>query len=227
MVNKKAEVVLTTLVILLVLFVVGLISNLAKIHQSNLITGQQTRAVAESRVNITAFLSIAPSDNLTLGIDFGDIEDLPVENINATENYNNTVSHEGSLDGNGSAYYITVSQDTNVDVDFCTSATQLNITLSGEEIFAGDGTVGNYSWSTTNSTLLANATSFNDPSDASASNVFNLYNYQDADQDVGRGNNTYYRFFLDIPGGQTPGTYNNTVFFRAHTLGVGGCPAGL
>ena len=184
--------------LLLVISIIGLINNINNIKT---ITGAATVESAISQVVLKKFFSISKSINLSL-VNFGDI-DIFIDNINATGNYENIT--------NVSLYYVTVSTDSNVKVDFCVRGNAMTEPTTSDVIG-----IGNYTW--TRSTYV-NITNSSDPPEASFSVALNLV-YQPAQTNVARGNNTYFRFFLDIPVNQPAGTYNNTIFFK----GVSGGP---
>ncbi len=186
--------------LLLVISIVGLISNINDIRT---ITGYATEESATSQVVVQKYFSIAKSSNLSF-INFGGI-DVYINDINATGNYVNTT--------NASLYYITVSSDSNTKVDFCIRGTAMN-TTNGDVIG-----LGNYTWTRSN---LSNMSNYNDPPSALLSNLLTL-NYTASQTNVGIGNNTFFRFFLDIPLGQTPGTYENTLFFKGVSSAGAGC----
>ncbi|OYT36702.1 hypothetical protein B6U91_00500 [Candidatus Pacearchaeota archaeon ex4484_71] len=148
-----------------------------------------------SNVSLLNFYSISFSENLSSGINFGEILNLPAVNVNATANYISS--------NNGTGYYIAVSGDGNVNVDFCIKASGDLESVAGDVLGLGNESYSNSTY--TNETLpppigLSLTTSFvksgeNIPSDGTGVN--------------------YYRFWLDVPSGQPAGAYNNTVTFKA------------
>lgn len=164
------------------------------------ITGYAVES-ASSSVTIQGYLSIAKSDNLTSGIDFGTITALPVYFANATENYNTS-----GLTNNASEYFISVSADSNVNVDFCIKANKAMSTAGdAEEIGLTNYTYANYNTSNTTAPYQYGV---------------NLStNYAKTNTLIQPGNSNYYRFWLNVSGSQAPGSYNNTVYFEGVQTG--------
>ena len=185
--------------ILIALFVISL--GLLFVTNVSSITGHATETSTTSQVTIQQYLAIDPSDNLTAGIIFEDIATLPMINDNATGNYNGT--------GDSSLYYINVSTDSNTNVTFCTKG-------SGDLQNVGLDSIG-----LGNETYVSNVTS----SDISTPDVLDevslTIGYVEAASNVGIGETSYWRFWLDVPAGQATGTYNNSVSFKAVNLGAG------
>jgi len=142
-----------------------------------------------SQVKIKGHIALSMSDNLTDGIDFGEVEDLPAF-LNATGNYN--LSDQ-------TGYDIYVDKSSNKAADFCINATPLD-TDSGDYIG-----LDNYT--------LANSTS-NDINNPSLQNRISMpATPQLVAQDIGRDTFINFRFWLNISGGQAAGLYNNSVSF--------------
>lgn len=163
------------------------------------ITGYATEGSAVSNVTITSYLSIEMSTNLTEGILFGNVTELPATDINASHNYDGTSS--------GSTLYLEVSTDSNTNVDFCAMAND-DLISSGLDIIG----VGNQTYS--NSTTTDAGT----PDLANQSSL--TKSYVKSGINVEQGGKLYYRFWLDIPAAQPAGTYNNTVYFKGVNTGV-------
>ena len=161
------------------------------LHYSKL-TGYATSGSTVSNVTITSYLSISMSANLQEGILFGSVDTLPALNISASHNY----------DGGSSAstMFINVSTDSNTAVDFCIKA-NAGLQTSGAEIGIGNET-------------YSNSTSTNSTVPAIANNVSLTTGYVKNGANVAQGNSNYYRFWLNIPAAQAPGTYNNSVSFK-------------
>lgn len=187
--EKKGDKLLVFLVIVLMIAVLGLFFSL------RLSTVGKAIETTTSQVVITAYLSIAMSNDLSAGIDFGTIGSLPAFQ-NATANYNSTGETQYSID---------VSSDSNTPADFCIRATALNTTV-GDEI-----PLANYLWS--NSTINDN----DNPSQALSRSMQETYVY--ASGGVVPGDSDYYRAWLGIDAGQPPGTYDNIVFFQGVPIG--------
>ncbi len=168
-------------------------------------TGYATQASTTSNVTITTYFSIAMSENLSDGIQFGNVSSLPATNVNATHNYDGVETVSPSP---GTSMWMNVSSDSNTNVDFCINADALN-TSGGDEIGLGNETFSNST--DTNSTLPA----LGDEASITLS-------YADAGYNITIGGNNYYRFWLDVPAGTPAGTYNNTVSFKGITTG-GSC----
>ncbi|MBD3262799.1 hypothetical protein GF374_00275 [Candidatus Woesearchaeota archaeon] len=196
--KKKEDVFLVALEIILVVCVIGLISDSLP-SSGNLLTGQATTQTTTSQVTIQNYLSISSSSNLSAGVDFGTINSLPVTNQNATNNYNSS---------NNTEYSIAVSTDSNTNVDFCIHASELNTT--GGDVIG----LGNYSWEDDS---VNNLTA---PATYGQANL-NTSTYAVGSTGVTPGNDNYYRFWLNITVAQPPGTYNNTLFFKGVPTGDG------
>jgi len=165
------------------------------------VTGHATSGSTVSNVTISTYLSISMSQNLQQGILFGNVDTLPATNVNATHNYDGAAST--------STMNITVSPDSNVNVDFCTMANAALQTSGGDIIGLGNESYANST--TTNNTipLVTNEVSL-------------TTGYIKSGFNVSRGGNNYYRFWLDVPATQATGTYNNTVSFEGVSSG-GSC----
>ncbi len=163
------------------------------------ITGQATTGTTTSNVTISKFLSIDMSGNLSTGILFGTVNALPAVDINASSNNNS---------GGNSTFYLNVSTDSNIAVDFCIKAdADLYDSLGGSTLGVGNESYANAT--ITNMTLpdLSNQVPF------TTSYIKSGYN-------ITRGNVNYYRFWLDIPSGTPSGTYNNTLTFKGIEIGT-------
>ncbi|MBT4114528.1 hypothetical protein HOE41_02805 [Candidatus Woesearchaeota archaeon] len=152
--------------------------------------GDSSGFVAEA--NITAYFAVAASENLADGIEFSTIV-AGTNNNNASDNYNN--------DSSGSSMYLSVSNDSNVPIDFCLAADQKM--KSGTDAIE----LANFVWNSSTSTDAST------PTLASATAM--TTSFVSADTAVTGGLSEYLRFWLSVPLGQTAGTYNNTVTLRA------------
>ncbi|MFA5953203.1 MAG: hypothetical protein WC812_01290 [Candidatus Pacearchaeota archaeon] len=199
---KKKGVIFYRLILILILLaviVLLIVQNLPKVT-GNSITGFATSGNTTSNVTITSYLSIAFCDNLSTGIWFGEVASLPVTNQNGTHNADGASS--------GSTYCLNVSADSNTNVDFCTKASG-NLTTTGADVIV----LANETWN--------NATTTDATTPSYATENILTTDYVKSGGNVasdGTGVN-YYRFWLDIPGGQAAGTYNNTVFFKGVNTG--------
>ena len=86
-----------------------------------------------SKVKIKGYIAIARSDNLTYGIDFGEVDTLPAF-LNGTSNYNGSSQTE---------YYISVAQQSNKAADFCINASPMD-TDAGDTIGLDNYTISAY-----------------------------------------------------------------------------------
>lgn len=198
--NKEVLSVFVVVLVALLFFSLGSFFSSQSQNQISGFAPKVTEQSSESKVQVRTFFSIAKSTGLSV-IDFGEVPDINNANdINATLNYAGPT--------NETLYYISVI-DSNVGVDFCISAIDLQST-SGENI-----TIANYTYS--NSTI-PNFTDFTQPPPASQSASLTS-NFVNAEKNVLNGANTYYRFYLDIPPGTPPGTYNNTIYFKGVATG--------
>lgn len=162
------------------------------------VTGYATSSTT-SNVTISGYVSISMSTNLSLGILYGSITALPATNVNSTHNY------DGS--GSASSMYMNVSTNSNSAVDFCVNANSNMIDSGGDVLNVGNETYANSTASTdTTSPAITN-------------NVTLTTSYVKAGANIGRGNSTFYRFWLGVPAGQAVGTYNNTISFEGVTTG--------
>jgi hypothetical protein len=181
-----------------------LVISLALLFFSNVnaITGRATEGSTYSNVTIERFLAIEMSPELDFdGIDFGNIEDLGVDNYNATENYNGA--------SNSTLYWIRVSNNSNTAVDLCTRANAPMTNAGGAEIpLVNQSYASNVTVSDLNNPSLSNAIGY-------------TTTYQEGHFDVPVGNTSYWRFWLDAPYGQETGDYNNTVYFQGKNTGSG------
>lgn len=153
---------------------------------------------AVSNVTIQKSLAIAFSENLSEGINFGVVNTLPAINLNASHNY------DGS--NNGTSFYLIVDLDSNLNVDFCVKA-------SGDLVSSYSDVLGleNETYSHYNSTNITHP-------DLDLETSLTI-DYVRAGEDIPIGGNNYYRFWLDIPGAQPSGNYNNTVYFKGVQTG--------
>lgn len=177
------------ILICLVLFFVQNVSS---------ITGHATEDSTYSEVTIQSYLAINFCDNLSTGILFGDVISLPATNINGSHNYDGTSS--------ASTYCILVSEDSNTAVDFCLKADDDLISPGADRIGLSNET-------------YANSTTSDLATPALANEVPLTTSYVKSSSSISVGGTNYYRFWLDIPGGQATGTYNNTVSFKGVNTG--------
>lgn len=205
------------LVVILVASIILLIlENIPGITGDVSLTGYLTEGSTYSNVSISYFLAIQMSPNLTAGIDFGTVYSTNFLDQNASKNwcnpFNSSCANASSTDFNVTLYYVNVSTDSNTNVDFCVGSTG--------PLTAGTDTIelGNETYST-NVTL----TNLTQPSEGSQTAL--TTSYVTAATNISIGDADYWRFFLDIPGGQPAGSYNNLVWFRGVQTG-NGCGSG-
>lgn len=148
--------------------------------------------------NIVYYYALGESSDFSGGINFGSLSHN-TQNNNASSNYENS----------GTGYALNLSTDSNTDVSICVKAnTDLKIHTSPNTLIG----IGNMTFnaSTTNSTSLpafGNRTEMN-------SSIF-----RNATHNLGAGNATFFRFWLTVPDGTTPGNYNNSANFKAVRAG--------
>lgn len=166
------------------------------------ITGYATTGTTVSNVTIQKYLSIAMSTNLSQGIMFGTITNLPALYTNASHN-------NDSADGTGNTtMYVNVSTDSNTPVDFCIKA---NASLSdgGDTLVIGNET-------------YSNSTVINGTYPLATQNLSLSTSYAVTGKNIAVGGANYYRFWLNVPVSQPSGTYINQLTFEGIQTG-GGC----
>lgn len=192
--QKKSE------AIILMLFVVLALASLSYNYNRGglqAITGAQQIIPVPSSATIMSYFAIAAGGALaTPGIVWSNIATLPAVDIPADADYSGV--------GSTTNYFISVSSDSNINVDMCTSA-------SGP-LTSGLNTIPivgySWGWSILNDALNPS------PPGASMSTV-----YTSAGTNFAPGNNDYFRFWLDVPSGQPAGTYTNTINFKGVQTG--------
>jgi len=192
--NKKRKIYTAILYTLLIASIVLLV-----VQNVSGFTGFATEGSTYSNVSIQKYLAINFGNDLANGIYFGNVATLPATNVNATHNYDGA--------SNATNYYLTVSTDSNSQVDFCIKANTGLTSAALDVIGLGNET---YATNYTSSDLT------NPPlSDQLPMNT----TYKKAATGIGVGQTDYWRFWLDIPAGQASGDYNNTVSFKGVTFG--------
>ncbi|OIO40934.1 hypothetical protein AUJ61_00545 [Candidatus Pacearchaeota archaeon CG1_02_30_18] len=165
-------------------------------------TGNITSGSTTSNVSISTYYSTSLGTNLYEGINFGAVAVLPATNVNATHN------NDSSTYSLGTNYTIDVSADSNSAVDFCVKANEGLTSPALDVIGLGNETY--YASNLTNSTH------------PSLSNEISMTTgYVKAINSIGRGNSSYWRFWLDVPSAQASGSYNNSVSFEGVQAGQG------
>src|SRR3989344_786860 len=159
--------------------------------KNNELTGSATEIQVGSSALIANYFAIAASNTLTTdgikwsGLNPGDID----------------VNAEGNNQAGTSNYFITVSSDSNVNVDLCVKASA--------PLTSGLNTIPltDYKWdSDIVNPLLTSAIAID-------------LAYAGADTSIAPGNSDYYRFWLSVPGNQAAGTYTNTISFKGVQTG--------
>lgn len=173
------------------------------------LTGKTVDLDTNSTVTIANYYAISLSDDLSNGIDFGSVTQLPTIKQNATKN---------NLSNGPPGYFITVSSDSNVNVSLCLNGTQME-NVNGVKL-----TYPSYVW---NDSLTGSASSPNFPGIQLSNNLTDT-----STPTIAPGVNNYFRFWLDVNSSTPPGTYNNSILFKAvktgdtcgstGTLGTGG-----
>lgn len=179
--------------LMLVLSLSGLAAQVGLIDAITGAAAFNETAPIPANATVEIFFAVAPSANLTNGIEFGTIQPGTINN-NATDNYD--------TGGMNTSLFIAVSPDSNVNVDFCLLANADLASMLGDKIGITNLTFAN-----------ATANNFTVPALAAALPMDTLY--QDSSQVVSPGSSDFYRFWLDVPPGTPPGAYNNTIIFTA------------
>lgn len=183
-------------------FLIGVIfiCSILLLFENVTIHGRVTGGDVVSNVSVFLSFSIDFSDALANGVFYGDVLVLPVSNIGAVENYNGT--------DNATNYYVGVSPDGNTPVDLCVNVNSPLITESMDVIG-----VANQSYS------YSNFSNYTFP-EVFVEVPFSL-DYQSGGEMIPTGGLNFFRFWLDVPVGQSPGNYNNSINFRAVPAGLG------
>lgn len=192
--NNKGKIYTVALYVILTVAVTLLI-----IQNASGFTGFATEGSTYSNVSIQKYLAINFGSDLANGIYFGSVATLPATDVNATHNYDGA--------NNATNYYLVVSNDSNSQVDFCIKANTGLTSPALDVIGLGNET---YATNYTNSNLTTPPLSDQIPMNIT---------YRKAATQVGVGQTSYWRFWLDIPAGQASGDYNNTVSFKGVTFG--------
>jgi len=136
-----------------------------------------------SNVTVSVYISISLSTPLASGVQFGQLNPGTNDNPSSTcTNY---------------ACNITVSQDTNVNVDIVIKD-NAPLTKSATGAYIGNG---NYTWNSTDGSTMPSLPGFA---------LSTSYDYTNkVGSNVAPGNLRTWQAWLDIPTGQEAGTYNN------------------
>lgn len=180
--------------ILVTILVVSLL--LLGIESIGSLTGKATVATP-SKITVNKYISMSFSNELESGVIFEDINFLPANNVNADKNYNLT---------NQTEYYVMVANDANSEMDLCIRATSDLTNFGMDKIGIGNET---YSYSLKNNETLPNL----------LNETGLTFGYAPAGTNIPLGGQNNIRFWLDVPAGQAPGTYNNSLYFKGMATG--------
>lgn len=156
----------------------------------------QQEQITISNVTVNKYVAIGLSTNLTEGILFGTLDPGTSDN-NATHNYD---GEQG-----GTTYWVAISSDSNVNVDICIKDNAPLTKLGGTETIPNE----NYTWNCSTSQTTP----------ALPGTAMGTTYTKTACTNIQKGDNAYFRFWLDIPAAQAPGNYNNTVYFKGVEAG--------
>lgn len=187
--------------LVLVFGAIFLLSIIMLFSQGFTTTGYATSADTTSNVTISTYFAVQMSENLTDGIQFGNISELPATNVNAT--------HNNDSNGQNTTFWMNVSADSNSAVDFCLKGYSGLETGGGDVITIENETYHNHSNTSATTPDVTSEVSF-------------TTSYVNAGPNVTAGSLVYYRFWLDVPEATASGTYNNSVSFKGVVHG-GSC----
>lgn len=151
-------------------------------------------AMGNFTANIGTNIDCVWSD-AAMSTSFGTSLTQGTNNYNASQNYNLTSRNE-------TMYNVTIGSTTN---------SKVNITIKGADMESGINTipVANIGWAANNTAnndpLSANATSMNEANTIALAATYNTGNM--VVNNTGKGNVTWYRFWLDVPALTIAGDY--------------------
>jgi uncharacterized protein (UPF0333 family) len=151
-----------------------------------------------SNVTVNTYVSISLTAPLAGGVQFGSLDPGTNDNPSTT--------------CTGVNCNITVSSDTNVNVDIVLKANAALTRQGGTETIPNTG----YTWNSTDASYAPPG-----PGIYALSTSYDYTNKVGAN--VAPGGKRAWQAWLDIPGGQTAGTYNNTLSFCADQAGTTNC----
>tara|TARA_Y100000310_G_C20614680_1_gene779997 strand:- start:540 stop:1409 length:870 start_codon:yes stop_codon:yes gene_type:complete len=190
--KSKAKAVVLSMIVLF-----AVVSPLAFVDVGDMLTGFATSSTTtiSSQANIDYYFAVAKSTNFTQGIAFGTLT-IGQDNINATANYNGSSK---------TGYYLNTSSDANTNTTICVKA--------GDDFLNGSNRmgIGNMTWNGSQSST-SQLPSFGGKQAMTKDFVNSTAN-------LGIGLTDYYRFWLSVPGDQSPGDYNTTTTFQVVRLG--------
>jgi hypothetical protein len=150
-----------------------------------------------SNVTVNVYVSIVLSPNLAAGVQFGNVD--PGTNDNPATNCDNNLCN------------ITVSSDTNVNVDIVLKANAALTRQGGTETIPNSG----YTWNATTSPTIPELPGY-------ALQI--TYDYTNkVGSNLAPGTTVIWKAWLDIPARQRAGTYNNTLYFCGDETGTTNC----
>jgi len=183
-------------IILITIIIISL--SLLFFESVGILTGKVTQTTP-SEITVNKFIAMGFSTELQAGIVFNDINFLPADNVDANKNYDVN---------NRTQYYVTVSNDSNSAMDLCIRADS-NLENPALDIIG----IANETYS---HSLISNETN---PSLLNETSL--AFGYVLAGDNIPIGGQNNLRFWLDVPAGQAPGTYNNSIYFKGTTFGAG------
>jgi len=150
-----------------------------------------------SNVTVSAYISISLSTPLASGVQFGQLNPGTSDNPSTTcQNY---------------ACNITVSSDTNVNVDIVLKANAPLTRQGGTETIPNSG----YTWNSTDGTTMPSLPGYE---------LSTSYDYTNkVGSNLAPGELRTWQAWLDIPSGQIAGNYNNTLYFCGQQTGTTDC----
>jgi len=155
----------------------------------------QSEVSTPSSVTISSYIAIGLSNDLANGIEFGNL--VPGTN-------DNPAFDNDKGEGGGTSMWVEVSPESNVGVDLCIKDNQ-PLTSNGNQI-PNEG----YTWSDNRDPMLPNLPG------TPISTTYRKTN----EIALAPGERDYFRFWLDVPTAQPPGTYTNLVYFKAVETGL-------
>lgn len=179
---------------LFLIFVIFVCSVLIVV-ENGFVHGKVTDGTVTSNVSIAKSVAVSFSSSLEEGIVFEEIHILPADNTTAVHNYDGV--------NNASTYYILVSGDGNSDVDLCIRSSGNLTSIGGDWIELSNET---YAFSLNDSNLTLPNLNLEVPF---------TQTYSEFASSLTPGENSYLRFWLDVPANQPSGTYSNLIYFKA------------
>lgn len=191
--------------VLLVLFVIvflfsGFMIIKPLFDQDLSITGHATSGTAVSNVTVSKSFSINLGANLSSGILFGNVSGS-LAMINGSSNY------DGTAGTNESTYFVNVSDDASINVDFCISA-NADLKSSGNDVIS------------LNNQTYSNDTSTNGTEPKFENQAILTSTDAKAGVNFAPDSFNYFRFWLNITSTVPSGDYNNTITFTGKETGA-------